>query len=68
MSHKQVPPRQDRRKAGRSSVKRHAAAAGVGTEGNTIFNPPEPKSKRERAGLQAGLYNARKKQRNANNG
>ncbi|QPF91476.1 hypothetical protein [Bradyrhizobium commune] len=60
MSHRQNPPRQDRRGIGRAPVRKYAPAS-VGTEAPGCFNPTMPRSKRQRAALQAAVYNANKR-------
>jgi hypothetical protein len=66
MSHKQIPPRQDRRGIGRAPVRKHDAPC-VGTEkAPGFFNPDMPRGKRQRAALQASMANARAKQRETN--
>lgn len=69
MSHRQNPPRQDRRSLGRAAVRKHDVPS-VGTEAAApgFFNPDMPRGKRQRAALQAGMYNARAKQRSEANG
>ena len=69
MSHKQNPPRQDRRNTGRAPVKRHVEPC-VGTEKAApgFFNPTMQSGKRQRAGLQAGMANARARNKEIING
>lgn len=69
MSHKQIPPRQDRRSVGRAPVRKHDVPC-VGTEKAApgFFNPDMPRGKRQRAALEATMANARAKQRSQNNG
>lgn len=60
----QNPPREN---GGRSPVRKHVVST-VGTEAPGFFNPPMPKSKRQRGALQAATANARAKRRTQNDG
>ncbi|AWO88236.1 hypothetical protein ABIE85_007108 [Bradyrhizobium diazoefficiens] len=62
MSHKQNPPRQDRRSIGRAVVRKHEApSVGSETAAPGFFNPDMARGKRQRAALEAAMYSARNK-------
>lgn len=56
MSTNHRPPRQSVRPS-RTPVKRHGATESVGTAPG-FFDPPMPRSKRNRAALEAAVFNA----------